>query len=66
MRLRVGESEATCLSRVCFYWELCRADPFQQAIATFRPSGVGAAFPGTADRTRGRRVPDQLVVGLRR
>ena len=52
VRLRVGESEASCLSRARFYWELCGADPFQQAVASFRPSGVRAAFPGTSDAER--------------
>jgi hypothetical protein len=52
VRLRVGESQPACLARAHFYWELCGADPFQQAIATFHPTGARSVFPSTAHAQR--------------
>ena len=61
--LRVGESEAACLARARFFWQLCGADPFQQANATFEPSGARAAFPDDAHvrRSLARRAPGLVL-----
>jgi hypothetical protein len=57
--LQVGADESACLSRARYFWTLCGGDPFQQANATFQPTGAHAAFPEPrhARRSLARRYP---------